>query len=132
MGAVVGHLLAFVQVDNPATLMIAVGLSHSLSTKLHLRRRPQPDGRRTGKGKSVAGLLHAGCATLILNHHMKCGNSLIGGNVREVQDALSRDLFGHQFAGLLSATQLMRKVGELSDVTAQEVAKIAQGVQRSI
>src|SRR5260221_892239 len=54
---------------------------------------------------------------------MKCGNSLIGGSVQEVQDALSRDLFGHQFAGLLSATQLMRKVGELSDVTAEEVAE---------
>jgi len=64
-----------------------------------------------------------GAPLSFLDHHMKCGNSLIGGNVQEVQDALSRDLFGHQFAGLLSATQLMRKVGELSDVTAQEVAE---------
>src|SRR6266699_224363 len=64
-----------------------------------------------------------GAPLSFLDHHMKCGNSLIGGNVQEVQDALSRDLFGHQFAGLLSATQLMRRVGELSDVTAQEVAE---------
>ncbi len=64
-----------------------------------------------------------GAPLSFLDHHMKCGNSLIGGNVEEVQDALSRDLFGHQFTDLLNATQLMRKVGELSDVTSQEVAE---------
>src|SRR5947209_12375432 len=64
-----------------------------------------------------------GAPLSFLDHHMKAGNSLIGGNVQEVQDALSQDLFGHQFAGLLNATQLMRRVGELSDVTAQEVAE---------
>jgi len=64
-----------------------------------------------------------GAPLSFLDHHMKCGNSLIGGNVQEVQDALSRDLFGHQFTDLLNATQLMRKVGELSDATAQEVAE---------
>src|SRR6266699_3390112 len=64
-----------------------------------------------------------GAPLSFLDHHMKCGNSLIGGSVQEVQDALSRDLFGHQFTDLLNATQLMRRVGELSDVTAQEVAE---------
>jgi len=63
-----------------------------------------------------------GAPLSFLDHHMKCGNSLIGGNVQEVQDALSSDLWGSQFSYLLDATQLMRKVGELSDVTAQEVA----------
>src|SRR2546421_10104182 len=63
-----------------------------------------------------------GAPLSFLDHHMKCGNSLIGGNVQEVQDALSKDLWGSQFTYLLDATQLMRKVGELSDVTAQEVA----------
>ncbi len=64
-----------------------------------------------------------GAPLSFLDHHMKCGNSLIGGSVQEVQDALSQDLFGYQFAGLLHATELMRHVGELSDVTAQEVAE---------
>jgi hypothetical protein len=64
-----------------------------------------------------------GAPLSFLDHHMKCGNSLIGGSVQEVQDALSRDLFGHQFTDLLNATQLMRKVGELSDVTSQEVTE---------
>src|SRR5437868_839334 len=63
-----------------------------------------------------------GAPLSFLDHHMKCGNSLIGGNVQEVQDALSQNLWGSQFTYLLDATQLMRKVGELSDVTAQEVA----------
>ena len=63
-----------------------------------------------------------GAPLSFLDHHMKCGNSLIGGSVQEVQDALSQDLWGSQFSYLLDATQLMRKVGELSDVTAQEVA----------
>jgi hypothetical protein len=56
-----------------------------------------------------------GAPLSFLDHHMKCGNSLIGGSVQEVQDALSRDLFGHQFTDLLNATQLMRRVGELSE-----------------
>ncbi len=64
-----------------------------------------------------------GAPLSFLDHHMKCGNSLIGGSVQEVQDALSRDLWGKEFTYLLDATQLMRKVGELSDVTAQEVAE---------
>src|SRR6266849_6515423 len=64
-----------------------------------------------------------GAPLSFLDHHMKCGNSLIGGHIQEVQDSLSLGLWGNQFAYLLDATQLMRKVGELSDVTAQEVAE---------
>src|SRR5260370_26083707 len=64
-----------------------------------------------------------GAPLSFLDHHMKCGNSLIGGSVQEVQDALSLSIWGNQFTYLLAATELMRKVGELSDVTAQEVAE---------
>src|SRR5260370_5015441 len=67
-----------------------------------------------------------GAPLSFLDHHMKCGNSLIGGNVQEVQDALTFSLWGSQFTYLLNATELMRKVGELSDVTAQEVAASRQ------
>src|SRR5712691_1311031 len=63
-----------------------------------------------------------GAPLSFLDHHLKCGNSLIGGSVQEVQDALGQELWDNQFTYLLDATQLMRKVGELSDVTAQEVA----------
>ncbi len=67
-----------------------------------------------------------GAPLSFLDHHMKCGNSLIGGNVQEVQEALTFSLWGSQFTYLLNATELMRKVGELSDVTAQEVAASRQ------
>lgn len=63
-----------------------------------------------------------GAPLSFLDHHMKCGNSLIGGSVQEVQEAVSLGLWGSQFSYLLDATQLMRRVSELSDVTAQEVA----------
>ena len=35
-----------------------------------------------------------GAPLSFLDHHMKCGNSLIGGNVQEVQDALSLEPLG--------------------------------------
>lgn len=83
-----------------------------------------------------------------LDHHLRCGNSLIGVTVQEVREAVepvakmtgkakvaasasewktieSRSeqftLFGSRFAGLLLATDLMRHVGELSDVTSAQV-----------
>jgi hypothetical protein len=70
-----------------------------------------------------------GAPLSFLDHHMKVGNSLIGGSIQDVQDVLSKGLWGNQFAYLLDATQLMRKVGELSDVTAQEVAESRKAYQ---
>jgi hypothetical protein len=64
-----------------------------------------------------------GAPLSFLDHHLKAGNSLIGANVAEVQDALKRDLWGNQFAGLLSATSLMQRVGKLSDTTVAQVAE---------
>jgi len=88
-----------------------------------------------------------GAPLSFLDHHLRCGNSLIGVTVKEVQEAvepvtrISRkskvaasatewktvestehqfDLFGSRFAGLLLATDLMRHVGELSDVTSAQ------------
>ena len=62
-----------------------------------------------------------GAPLSFLDHHLKCGNSLIGATVDEVRRILEKDLFGNQFAGLLQATQTMIHVGELSDVTADQV-----------
>ena len=70
-----------------------------------------------------------GAPLSFLDHHMKYGNSLVGGSVQEVQDALSQNLWGNQFTYLLDATQLMRKVGELSDATAQEVIESRKAYQ---
>src|SRR5438876_10169110 len=35
-----------------------------------------------------------GAPLSFLDHHLKCGNSLIGGNVQKVQDTLSQNLWG--------------------------------------
>ena len=89
-----------------------------------------------------------GAPLSFLDHHLRCGNSLIGVSVKEVQEAVEPitkvskkskvaasatewktvelkgeqfTLFGSRFAGLLLATDLMRKVGALSDVTGAQV-----------
>ena len=70
-----------------------------------------------------------GAPLSFLDHHLRCGNSLIGVTVNEVQEVLEgkegehfqRALFGSRFAGLLLATDLMRHVGELTDVTSAQV-----------
>jgi Eco57I restriction-modification methylase len=66
-----------------------------------------------------------GAPLSFLDHHLKCGNSLIGATIEEAKKAIEGvtqlDLFGSRFAGLMSATELMRRIGELSDVTAKQV-----------
>lgn len=89
-----------------------------------------------------------GAPLSFLDHHLKAGNSLIGAAVREAKEAVEPvtritgkvkvaasptqwgtrkvhadqfALFASRFAGLLLATDLMRHVGELSDVTARQV-----------
>jgi hypothetical protein len=70
-----------------------------------------------------------GAPLSFLDHHLRCGNSLIGVTVDEVKEALEgkagekwqMSLFGSRFAGLLLATDLMRRIGELSDVTSLQV-----------
>lgn len=89
-----------------------------------------------------------GAPLSFLDHHLKCGNSLIGATVQEAREAVEPEtrisskskvassgtewresdttvhqaiLFGSRFAGLMLATDLMKHVGELSDVTAEQV-----------
>lgn len=62
-----------------------------------------------------------GAPLSFLDHHLKCGNALVGARVDQVRSDLERDLFGTQFAGMLQATELMRQVGELTDATVAEV-----------
>lgn len=73
-----------------------------------------------------------GAPLSFLDHHMRCGNSLIGVAVAEVEDELRQgSLFGSQFAGLLLATDLMRHVGELSDVTSAQVRESREEYTRA-
>jgi len=66
-----------------------------------------------------------GAPLSFLDHHLKCGNSLIGATVEEVREAIEKGqlslLSGRHFETLMFATDLMQHVGELSDVTAEQV-----------
>ncbi len=73
-----------------------------------------------------------GAPLSFLNHHLKVGNSLIGAQVDEVRQALEAEdtgqihMFGGPFAGLLTATSLMRDVAAYTDATFQEVEQSAE------
>lgn len=68
-----------------------------------------------------------GAPLSFLDHHMRCGNSLVGATVEAVRNAIQAKgqtslLFAQdRFAGLMRATDWMRHVGELSDVTTSQV-----------
>ncbi len=65
-----------------------------------------------------------GAPLSFLDHHLKCGNSLIGARVSEVQAALEGQLtlFSQsKFAGVMLAADLMQKVSYLSDNTVAQV-----------
>ncbi len=66
-----------------------------------------------------------GAPLSFLDHHMKCGNSLIGGRIDEARTAIEEgqlSFFGSSlWAGALLATESMIQVGRLSDVTEEQV-----------
>ena len=72
-----------------------------------------------------------GAPLSFLDHHIKCGNSLIGAEVSAVLKDIQANLFGYQFSYLLDAAQLMRGVSKRSDVTAKEVAESRQAYQQA-
>ncbi len=71
-----------------------------------------------------------GAPLSFLDHHLKCGNSLLGTSVQEVEAELSAtrkghvgDLFGGPFQGLLSATSTMEELRRLPDATAEQAER---------
>ncbi len=64
-----------------------------------------------------------GAPLSFLDHHLKCGNALIGTTVQEVQTELDNqaDLFGGPFQGLLTATATIEELRRIPDATAAEV-----------
>ena len=68
-----------------------------------------------------------GAPLSFLNHHLKCGNSLIGTTVQEVEAELAAQKKGHSgtlwggpFQGLLSGTSTMLELARTPDVTIEE------------
>lgn len=68
-----------------------------------------------------------GAPLSFLDHHLRCGNSLIGVTVNEVNEAIESGqlslLSGTRFEGMKQAVAGMIRIGELSDVTAAQVAE---------
>jgi hypothetical protein len=68
-----------------------------------------------------------GAPLSFLDHHLRCGNSLIGTTAREAEAAMSQEKSGQlifltgPFVGLLRAAEIMRGVSVLSDATFAEV-----------
>lgn len=66
-----------------------------------------------------------GAPLSFLDHHLRCGNSLVGVTVAEVEREVKGEenllLFGGRFDRLVGATDMMRRVGGLSDVTSAQV-----------
>lgn len=82
-----------------------------------------------------------GAPLSFLDHHLRCGNSLIGTTVSEVRSALEGEkkethtklsLLTSQFTGLMRAVELMQEVGELSDATIGEVEESQARYGRAI
>ena len=70
-----------------------------------------------------------GAPLSFLDHHLKCGNSLIGATVQEVQAELAPrekqtiSIFGGPFQGLLSATATIEELRRLPDATAEQAER---------
>ncbi|GCE14294.1 Eco57I restriction-modification methylase domain-containing protein [Tengunoibacter tsumagoiensis] len=62
-----------------------------------------------------------GAPLSFLDHHMKWGNSLLGGSIQEVKDGMARNIWGMDFAALLSGTDMMLQLSKRADVTVKEV-----------
>ncbi|MBE9145071.1 N-6 DNA methylase [Planktothrix mougeotii LEGE 06226] len=68
-----------------------------------------------------------GAPLSFLDHHLRCGNSLIGTTAREAEAKMAADETGQlnfltgPFVGLLKAAEIMRGVSVLSDATFAEV-----------
>lgn len=78
-----------------------------------------------------------GAPLSFLDHHLKCGNSLIGATVEEVDKALEtpeQASFFHtsEFARELVAVDLMRRIGELSDVTPEQVRESRREFRKAV
>ena len=73
---------------------------------VHLRRRSQPDGRGTGEGQPLARCLHAGAPLSFLDHHLRCGNSLVGATLDDFEKATAGRLFRPRLRALAAGHQL--------------------------
>jgi hypothetical protein len=68
-----------------------------------------------------------GAPLSFLDHHLRCGNSLIGAMAQDVEESLEQNgqmtLLTGPFTGLLQAAEIMRGVSQITDVTVGQVSE---------
>ena len=71
-----------------------------------------------------------GAPLSFLDHHLKCGNSLIGTTVQEIESELAKQtkghagtLFGGPFQGLLAATASIEQLRRIPDATVEQAER---------
>ena len=62
-----------------------------------------------------------GAPLSFLDHHLRCGNSLIGATFKELEAATKGQLFGIDYEPLLRAIRHVIQVNKMADATAAEV-----------
>ena len=63
-----------------------------------------------------------GAPLSFLDHHLRCGNSLVGATLADLESATSGRLFGLDYGPLLEAIKYVLFVSKVADATAAEVA----------
>jgi hypothetical protein len=66
-----------------------------------------------------------GAPLSFLDHHLRCGNSLIGATFRDLEAATKGELFGIDYEPLLRAIHHVIRVNKMADATAAEVKQSA-------
>ncbi len=67
-----------------------------------------------------------GAPLSFLDHHLRCGNSLIGADPESFEKLFSGSLFGSRYAGLMNALKLLKRVQEITDSDISEVEESAR------
>ncbi len=62
-----------------------------------------------------------GAPLSFLDHHLKCGNSLIGADPEEFDKVVN--IFGSNYRGLMSAVEMIKQIQEITDIDIAEVEK---------
>ena len=68
-----------------------------------------------------------GAPLSFLDHHLKCGNSLIGANPEDFDRVFEKSpIFGSRYTGLMNAIEMIEKLEELTDTDISEVEESAK------
>ncbi len=77
----------------------------------------------------------AGAPLSFLDHHLKCGNSLVGASIKEFQNKIKDELPGSQFASFINVVSLIEELQNISDIDLAQLehsADLYKNISRQI